>query len=236
MTKLWALLGRDKPDLRPKMRNYLLCTMVVFSGFLIATLLTDSLLFIKGEWAGWSRWERTPLGYFYRHGDGLSYWCMVMLLGITVCIPMLFRVDRRRGGARRFLIVLAALSLLVAGYFLWASHAVFWWSFSSPAPIYHPGRYLPVLHDWIDRQHPLQPGYLKYHGEIFRLKAFLGAAACLSMLVGMIPVYRLANSLQPQDPRFCQGCGYDLQGTKAAGRSECPECGSRVSGQSPLDS
>ena len=47
---------------------------------------------------------------------------------------------------------------------------------------------------------------------------------CLSGVMPLIWTVYYIRHRRPQGD-FCASCGYDLRGTLAAGRSECPECG-----------
>ncbi len=63
--------------------------------------------------------------------------------------------------------------------------------------------------------------------QIFVFHALtLASALSVLNLVG----YYVFLWLRPRevDPAICRGCGYDLRGTLAANRAECPECGLRV--------
>ena len=225
MSETWEIFGRNKSVLPSRYRQYLIGAWTILTGLLIASLMTNIFLFFIDEPVNSPDWVRYILGYLYFFGNVLSYWAVVVLLCISIGTPWIFHTAPVGSNSRVFLFILTVLGILVAAYFLWAITVLRTSSIPTPTPIYHPGKYLPGLHDWLDRQNPLPPDYIKIHGEVFRLRALLGAAGCSTLLLSMIPISCLARAIKAVDPRYCVGCGYDLKGTRGAGRKVCPECG-----------
>ena len=63
------------------------------------------------------------------------------------------------------------------------------------------------------------------------------AGVSLAVIMTIVPGIMLMRLYQhlttrPTPPGQCHECGYDLRGTLAAGRTECPECGHQIEADS----
>jgi putative effector of murein hydrolase LrgA (UPF0299 family)/DNA-directed RNA polymerase subunit RPC12/RpoP len=67
--------------------------------------------------------------------------------------------------------------------------------------------------------------WLSYNGIILSLTALWWTIGCLGWLLFRWPSFRDAEWMVDGS---CIKCGYDLRGTVAVGRRECPECGSPI--------
>lgn len=155
-------------------------------------------------------------------------WCgfagvFLLVVGV-VAVLLMCRLRVSHDYRRRRWMLLIGIGLMVAAYLIWALFLARSESFWRSNAIYHPGRYMYVLHDWLDRMYPVASGQIKIHGEIFRMQTMFGTAVCLALIVLLFPIHRLIQTIELPEPRYCSKCGYDLKGTRDAGRQACPEC------------
>ena len=66
----------------------------------------------------------------------------------------------------------------------------------------------------------------RYTTRVFAATVLFWAWACRVRLLFQLERYRIEAIDNPE--QICYACGYDLRGTIAAERNQCPECGAAV--------
>lgn len=212
---------KTKPSLRTIHTGLVAASLLSLASNLILTLLPDL--------SGWPK----PITDLILLIAFFWPWCgfagVVLLLVGVVAVLLMCRLRVSHDYNRRRWMFLIGMGLMVTAYLIWALSIARSESFWRSNAIYHPGRYMHVLHGWLDRLYPVAPGQIKIHGEIFRLQTMFGAAVCMALVVVLFPIHRLIRTIELPGSRYCSNCGYDLKGTRDAGRQTCPECGKPTS-------